>query len=249
MSDPKDWYEDDTFWDTLAPMLFSERRLQNAEPEVDAIVSILGLTSGARILDLCCGVARHALEFKRRGFQVTGVDRTKAYLDKARKLALEEGLEIEFVREDVRKFCRPNTYDSVVNLFTSFGYFDDPEDDRTVVRNAYESLREGGSFLIELKGKENVAQEFEKRDWQETDEFIMFEERKISRNWSRIECRWIVLKGNISREFKISHRLYSAVELSTLLRECGFRTVDVYGSLAGEPYDENATRLIVIGHK
>ena len=83
------------------------------------IVSLLKIDPGASILDLCCGPGRHSLELSRRGFSLTGVDRTKSYLEKARKQAETEGLKVEFIQEDMRSFCKSNTFDVVINLFTS----------------------------------------------------------------------------------------------------------------------------------
>jgi 2-polyprenyl-3-methyl-5-hydroxy-6-metoxy-1,4-benzoquinol methylase len=87
MQEAKPWHEQDTFWDTVAPVLFVERRWSDAPVEVEQVVSLLGIEPGARVLDLCCGVGRHSLELARRGFHVTGVDRTRPYLDRASRQA------------------------------------------------------------------------------------------------------------------------------------------------------------------
>ena len=95
MQERKPWHEQDGFWETVAPILFAERRWLDTPAEVDQVVSLLGIGSGAHILDLCCGVGRHSLELARRGFRVTGVDRTRPYLDRASKQAEAEGLDFE----------------------------------------------------------------------------------------------------------------------------------------------------------
>ena len=81
MGGAKPWREEDSFWEIAGPVLFTEQRWEYAPREVGAMVSLLGLSPGARVLDMCCGVGRHSLEFARRGFRVTGVDRTGTYLD------------------------------------------------------------------------------------------------------------------------------------------------------------------------
>ncbi len=85
MKEPGPWHEQDTFWDTVAPVLFTERRWSDAPAEVEQVAYLLGLGSGAHVLDLCCGMGRHSLELARRGFQVTGVDRTRPYLAVCRR--------------------------------------------------------------------------------------------------------------------------------------------------------------------
>jgi SAM-dependent methyltransferase len=231
----KTWYEQDSFWETWAPFLFSRERWENAPEEINSLLSLLKITPGASLLDLCCGPGRHSLELARRGFSVVGVDRTPIYLDQARKQAETEGLDIEFVQEDMRRFCRPDSFDAAVNLFTSFGYFEDVKDDELVVEKVYRSLKDDGVFLIDIKGKEVLARIFRERDWQEIDGGIMLEERKLSKNWSWIENRWIMLKDGKVEEFKLSLRPYSAVELTALLSKCGFNSIEVYGDLTGAP--------------
>ncbi len=249
MKKPGAWHEEDRFWETVCPILFSQRRLYDTPGEVDRIIFLLGVNPGARILDLCCGVGRHSLELARRGFDVTGVDRTPLYLEKASNQAAGEKLNVEFTQDDMRDFCRPNAFDAVINLYTSFGYFDDPEDDRQVIRNVHRSLKSGGTFLIELMGKEVLARIFTERSWHEDEGTIVLEERKVSRNWGWIDNRWILLKDNDRTEFRVSHRLYSAVELFHLLDGCGLTQIDVYGDLEGNPYDHSARRLVVVARK
>jgi SAM-dependent methyltransferase len=245
----KPWYEDDKFWRTCAPVLFSERRRADAPGEVDQIVALLKLAPPARILDLCCGVARHSLELARRGFRVTGMDRTETYLEEARSQAAKEKLKLELIRSDMREFRRANTFDAVLNMFTSFGYFPDPNEDRRVAENVYQSLRRGGVFLIDVMGKEVLARVFRERDWHEEDSILVLEERKLSHNWSWIESHWTIITHNRRATFTVSHRLYSASELASLLGGCGFRKVQVHGGLDGTPYDQNARRLVAVARK
>jgi len=245
----KVWHEQDTFWMKWAPVLFHERCLEKTQEEVTNIISLLKISPEAFVLDLCCGPGRHSLELARSGFSVVGVDRTKTYLEKARKQAEIERLKVEFIQKDIRSFCKPNTFDVVINIFTSFGYFEDINDDRQVITNVYRSLKNRGTFLIDIMGKEVLARIFQKRDWYEVNDTIVLEERKVCKNWSWIENRWIMIKDGKVEEYKISHRLYSAVELIALLNDCGFNAIDVYGDLAGAPYDHAAKRLVLVAHK
>lgn len=180
---------------------------------------------------------------------MTGVDRTTTYLEQARQQAEKEGLNVEFVHEDMRAFVRPGAFDSVVSTFTTFGYFEDPADDRRVVENVYKSLKPGGIFLIDMHGKETLARIFQEKDWSEKDGVIMLQERKVTQNWSWMWSRWIIFKGNERIENELSHRLYSGTEAAALLTGGGFSRADIYGSLEGIPYDHKAQRLIAVGRK
>ncbi|MGB9300143.1 MAG: class I SAM-dependent methyltransferase [Anaerolineae bacterium] len=249
MGDVRPWHEEDTFWETAGPVLFTARRWEDASREVEAMVTLLGLSPGARVLDLCCGVGRHSLGFARSGFQVTGADRTATYLHEARRRAAEEGLQVEFIQEDMRTFVRPGAFDAVVNYFSSFGYFESDDDDRRVLANVHRSLRAGGVLLMEMMGKEILARVFSERGWREEDRMLILEERKLASDWSTIHNRWIILEDGERREVMLTVRLYSAAELSRLLKEAGFGKVDVYGDLNGAPYDMGAKRLVVVARK
>ncbi len=243
------WHEQDPFWMKWAPVMFHERRWEKAQEEVANIISLLNISETASVLDLCCGPGRHSLQLARQGFSVTAVDRTKMYLERARKQAETEGLKIEFIQDDMRRFCRPGSFDVAINLFTSFGYFEDMNEDRQVAANVYRSLKEKGVFLIDIMGKEVLARIFRERDWYELDNIMVLEERKVCANWSWIENRWLMIKDGEMEEWKVSHRLYSAAELAALLNDCGFKAIDVYGDLSGTPYDHTAKRLVLVAHK
>ncbi len=248
--DMKPWHEQDGFWETTGPAMFGEQRLAAAPADIEATVALLGIEPGANVLDLCCGVGRHSIELARLGYRVTAVDRTQAYLNQASSRAEAEGLTVEFVRADMREFCREAAYDAVVNLYTSFGYFEDIEEDRRVACNVHRSLVPGGAFVIEMMGKEVLARIYQARDWTEMDDgTLMLQERTLSQDWSWMENRWIFIVDGVRTEFLLSHRIYSAAELKGLLAGCGFAETNAYGDLDGAPYDQTARRLVVVARK
>ena len=251
METRKRWHEDDSFWETWGPQMFTPQKIADAVKEIDQVIKLLAIKQGDCVLDLCCGIGRHSLELARRGYQVTGVDRTSGYLDKARKQAKAEGLNIEFVQGDMRFFSRPSAFDTAISMFTSFSYFEDLQEDKRVIDNVFESLKDGGRFIIQMHGKETLSKIFKERDWNENkdDGVIVLYERKVSQNWSWMENRWIMLKGNERIEYKLSHRLYAGSEIAALLRDCGFNRVEVYGDLEGNLYDQTARQMVTVGYR
>jgi SAM-dependent methyltransferase len=243
------WYEDAEFWQAVQPVIFDAERLHQGPTEVEHIIRLLDLQGGERICDLCCGVGRHSVELARRGYKVTAVDRTKRYLAEARAKAETEHLDVEFIQEDIRAFQRSASFDVVLNLFTSFGYFEAPSDDRRVVENVYRSLKRGGRLLLDLMGKEVLARIFRSRDWRRVDGTILLTEAKVVDYWSAVENEWTLVQDGAQHVRQFSHRLYSAAELAGLLQECGFGPVAAYGGLHGIPYDEKAERLVIVGRK
>ena len=246
----KAWHEDDNFWQVAAPWLFPQDRWENAEQEVDNLLKLMELPEGASVLDLACGPGRHALEFARRGFHVTGVDRTQKYLAEARRRSKEAGLTVEWIEADMREFQRPGEFDAAVSLFTSFGYFENPEEDITVLANVLDALKQGGRLVIDMVGKEVLARIFQPRDWDRLDDgSIALFERRITRDWSWIENTWILYHDGRFQEFQLGHRLYAAAELKAMLEGVGFERISVYGGTDGCAYDNKAKRLVVLAQR
>jgi len=247
------WHEDDALWEALEPILFDEARWKSAPAEVDGALARLGLSPPAAVLDLCCGVGRHSLELARRGFVVTGVDRTEAYLTAAREQAAAEGLSVEFVRGDMRDFVRPNAFDAAVNLFTSFGYFATEEENARALRNVCASLRPGGGFVLDVIGKEELVRNFLPMSWHHTpDGTLLLEEHTVIDDWTRIANRWILIPADAAqprRTFSFTHFVYGASDLRALLLDAGFANVAFFGGLEGVPYDDRARRLVAVARK
>lgn len=245
----KEWFDDDSFWRDLYPFLFSEQRFAAAAKQV---AQALALAKPPRktALDLCCGPGRCSIALAKRGFAVTGVDRTKFLLDKAHARARTARVKIEWVREDMRDFVRPNSFALVLSMFTSFGYFDDRQEDLAVLRNMFHSLQPGGVCLIEVLGKERLAKIFQPTSSTLLpDGTLMIERHEIFDDWTRIRNEWLLVKNNRVKRFRFHNTVYSGLELRDRLELAGFTAIRLYGSLAGDPYGPDAERLIAVARK
>ncbi len=149
----------------------------------------------------------------------------------------------------MRDFQRNEKFDAALSLFTTFGYFENPAENEQVLLKINKALKSPGVLVMEMMGKEILARIFLERGWQQVGEYYFLEERSISRDWSWVENRWILISEDERYEVKISHWVYSAVELRGMLTAYGFREVQIYGDLAGAPYDTNANRLVVVAKK
>jgi SAM-dependent methyltransferase len=159
-------------------------------------------------------------------------------------------LNIEWLTSDMRAFRRPGSFDAAVNLLTSFGYFDDPADERRVLDNVFASLTPGGVFAMDLMGKEVLTRIFRERDWhEEVDGTLVLEERRERDDWTWLDVRWILLRDGRRTEHRFSLRPYGVAELKSMLNQAGFSQVRAYGKPSGAPYDHEAERLIVVGVK
>lgn len=243
------WFEDDELWSHTYPFMFPATSFNDAVEHVDRIVQLSGL-QGGRLLDLCCGPGRYAVPFALRGFTVTGVDRTPFLLAKARDYAAEKSAAVEWILEDMRRFVRAESFDLVINMFTSFGYFDDPDENMAVLRNVYVSLGTQGVFILDVAGKEIIARIFEATGSKELqDDSLIVQRRRVVDDWSRMENEWLLLRSGSTRTLRLRHWLYSGRELREMLEAAGFASVTLCGDLDGAPYDQVAKRLVAVARK
>src|SRR5438876_6423447 len=149
---PSEW------WRTLFNSLYLEtdsdivENDHNTQQEVDLLIRSVGFERNDRILDLCCGQGRHALELARRGFpHVTGLDRSRYLIRLARKRARQNGLQVSFHEGDARRFrLGDGEFHCVCILGNSFGYFERLEDDLAVLNAVQRALASGGRLVMDL---------------------------------------------------------------------------------------------------
>ena len=243
------WFEDESLWVETYPYMFSPARIAAAEEDIDPLLRLVG-RKPQTILDLCCGPGRFAVPLARRGFRVTGVDRTTFFLDKAKERAAAENVEISWVQEDMRTFVQPGAFDLALSMFTSFGYFDDKAEDLTVLRNILKSLRPGGALVMDVVGKERVARTFQPANSRkQPDGSVVIDRREVYDDWTRVRMEWTIIKGDTVRVFTIDHTVYSGQELKDRFAAAGFQDVRLYGSMDGAPYGREADRLIAVARK
>ena len=241
-----EWFSDEDFWTGLYPAMFSEERIAIADEEISQLMAMLEF-NGTEVLDLCCGPGRHSVALARRGLRVTGVDRSPFLLGKARERAIAEGTKVEWIRSDMREFRRENAFDLAINLFTSFGYFEDPGEDLVVLRNLRESLRPGGILVMDIMGKEVLARIYRDTLSRELpDGGILLQRTQVTDDWTRVSSVWTIIQDGRAKDHTFVHRIYSAAELKSRFIEAGFTSVRAYGDFLKSPYGTSANRLVLV---
>jgi len=236
---------DDSVWAVGRHSIFPAGAFGAAPAEMAACLKLAGVTTAVDVLDLPCGPGRHSLPLARVGHRVTAVDLTPSYLDELREAAGD--LDIDIVEADMREFARPRSFDLILNLYHSFGYFDDPEDDRRVLRNMAASLRPGGALVMDLMAQEVIARDLQPYNERLLDDgTLVREESLLSDAGDWLHSTWTYLRPGERHEFDMSHRLYSAAALRRELRAAGFASVELFGGLDGRPFDDRAVRLVAL---
>lgn len=221
-----------------------------SETEAGEIVGLLSASPGAVIADIGCGRGRHAVPLARRGFRVVGVDYSEKMLSMGRARARKEGVDVEWVREDMRTFRRPEALDFALSLFSSFGFFSD-EENQSVLDNIGASLKRGGALLLDLR---NSAKEFARPGDSErllqVPAGLLRMTVRYDRILGRARAEHILTRRDgirISSIFDV--RVYNRRELGVMLRIAGMRVREVFGSLSGALLTRNSDRMVVVADK
>jgi D-alanine-D-alanine ligase len=207
--------------------------------EVDAFVNAAALEPRDRMLDLCCGQARHLLELARRGFRdLTGVDRSRYLLRVARKRVRLAGASIVLREADARALpFAEGSFDCVSMMGNSFGYFADPRDDQLVLGEIRRVLVPGGRIYLDLADGDFLRKTFEKRSWEWIDRLhLACRERALSSDGSRLISREVVVhaKRGVIADQIYAERLYSREQIANSLIAAGFESIENHGALLGD---------------
>lgn len=207
--------------------------------EIDLFTEILNLTPSSKILDLCCGQGRHTIEFCRRGFEnIEGLDRSHYLIQRAKTHAKKEGLTVKFREGDARKIFTPaDSFDVVLIVGNSFGYFDTLKDDLQVLKEVSRVLKPGGKILMDITDGEYLRENYQPRSWEWINKnLFVCRERSLSKDNQRLISREVVThvkKGVIVDQF-YAERLYSNESLAQLFNNAGFSDITFHDQISAD---------------
>ncbi len=246
------WYKD-FFEKWYLKFWLSQERFKPAyvKKEVAFIKRVLGLSKGAKILDLCCGHGRHLLPLAKVGYRMTGQGLSQKALKILNDNAKKQKLDVRIVRSDMRRIPFENEFDAVINMFTAFGYLENDREDFKVLKQVAKALKPGGKFLIDLTPKDWILNNYQPKSWMKEGKYVILEERTYNPKTSRNLVKNEVIDGR-GRRYKFINdlRLYSLDELKSQLQRAGLKIIDAFGDLySGEKYKKTSKRLIVLAEK
>ncbi len=248
--DDAPWYQrffTEIYLQSYAPILARV----DTEQQVNFLVERLGLQPGMRVLDLCCGQGRHSVPLAQRGLRVTGQDLSEYLLGQAKQSAKEAGVEIEFVRRDMRDIQWTNEFDAVINMFTAFGYFPEDAENFKVLAGVAQALKPGGRFCLDVISYAWLMRNWQTFGWDRGEGGLLsFEERTMDWLTGIQSSERIIIRPDGTREqFGHAIRLFPTHELVQWLARAGLQTEALYGDFTGKPYGLDDSRTIVIAKK
>jgi len=209
------------------------------EYEVNYFSNVMQFHPEHQILDLCCGQGRHSIELANKGFKnVFGLDRSRYLIQKAKTNAKKCRVACKFREGDARKLpYNPDTFDYILILGNSFGYFESMNDDLLVLKEVFRVLKPWGKILIDITDGEFLRENFQSRSWEWIDKnLFVCRERSLSLDKQKLISREVIThvnKGVLVDQF-YAERLYSKIGISELLEKVGFSDVIFHGSITPE---------------
>jgi SAM-dependent methyltransferase len=234
------WYES-WFADPRYLALYKHRDDTEADQMVSLIERTIGIDTSRSILDIPCGTGRHLTAFANRGYRhLGGRDLSQQFIEIAMNDAREHNFTIGYSIADMRDPIQ-NTYDIVLNLFTSFGYFDDAEN-MNALRNITSAVTRGGYFIMDFLNAANI------------NAGLKMSERFTLDGYGEVAIRKEVINGVVNKhihfasdgkEFIESVRLYTKDELLSLIGQCSLSIFNIYGDYHGAAYSSESPRVII----
>ena len=242
-----DWWQ--TWFGPGYLAVYDDYLAERTPVEVDQIEALLRMKPPRRVLDLPCGQGRHSIELARRGYDVTGVDLSPFMLDVARTRAAAAGIQVRWLEGDMRRPPGGGSFDVILNLFTSFGYFADPADDQLVLTAGMARLAPGGRLLLEVINGTRIMNDFQSREWFTIGRAAVMEARTLDRSSQRMVVERTVSIPPDEETTVHALRLYTGEQLEAAMRSAGFGRVALYGDWDGGPLRPDSLRLLALGSR
>ena len=222
--------------------------------QLETLRAFLGPPGQNRVLDLCCGWGRHALPLAGMGYTVVGLDGSRYFLKRARRQSSgREKDRLSLLRGDMRLLpFHPGSFAAALQMYTSFGYGTDPEDDHRVLRELNRVIQPGGTYLLDLINWDLARKAFDGRYEESYPNFDVVEDCRIEPENSllRVERALLYRNGRKPHFYNFEIRMFDRASLAGLLEQTGFEVLDVWGDFDCSPYmPQKSYRMITVCRK
>ncbi|TCS96920.1 class I SAM-dependent methyltransferase [Hazenella coriacea] len=238
------WYEESFGEDYL--LVYRHRTSQSASLEVEQIIDWLNLSSDDLILDLCCGTGRHSRALVKKHLHVVGLDLSTTLLTHAVQETKQAGLSIPFIHGDMRQLPFVNqSFDVVVNLFTSFGYFTKDEDNLKVLTEIARILKPTGRLIIDYMNHQAVKENLVPQSERKENGVQILEQREVQGDY--VFKRITISDSHGERKYVERVKMYTLEQMMDLFKQAGLNITHTYGDFKGSPYHQQSDRMIFQG--
>jgi SAM-dependent methyltransferase len=236
----KEWFDSPYYH-----LLYKKRDDKEAVDFLTQLFNNLTIEPSAKLLDLACGNGRHSRTMAQLGYNTVGVDLSPNNIQIAKQIKSDL---THFFVHDMRQVFKKNEFDAVLNLFTSFGYFVDKNDNIQTLNSVYENLKPGAIFVQDFLNAESVIKNLVEKETIKRGD-VVFEitrtiiEQQIIKNIS-FEV------GQETYEFSEEVTLFTLSDFEQMYQKVGFKIKHLYGDYQLNTYNPRSSdRLILISEK
>ena len=236
------WYEN--WFGNEYLSVYAHRDEKEARELVQLILEYVNLDKKSKILDLCCGQGRHAFILSQEGYEVYGIDLSKTLLQVA-KYKNNQSDNTFFIQADMRRLPAVNSFDLLLNLFTSFGYFEEDAENKTVFEQFHQVLKSGGYFVFDYFHTPYILANLERYHSEQIGDLIVEQERFIK--GSRVQKIIRLNRKGKKSTFYESVKMYDKDKILEMMEETSLFVRHIFGDYAGSPLSRASERIIIIG--
>lgn len=226
-------------------VLYQNRDHEEAQFFIDRLIAYLEPDPDSQFLDLACGKGRHAIYLNQKGFEVTGLDLSEQNILHARQFANDR---LHFEQQDMRRPFGENRYDYVLNLFTSFGYFDSKAENQQAIDCIAQSLKPGGTFVLDFLNPYAVINGLVKEEEKVMSDITFKISRSFDQEYILKDIEFFADDTHYHYQEKV--KAIRRVEFLAYFEQAGLQVREVFGDYELSAYHkEKSERLIFIATK
>lgn len=248
----RSWFNSEYYLD-----LYKHRDGKDAAKIISLLFKNIRLSKGSRVLDLACGNGRHSVFFARKGLDTLGIDLSENLIAQARKMASKikspYSSRLSFEIRDMRKLSHLNEFDLVVNLFSSFGYFESDSENEMVISGVSNSLKSGGFFLFDFLNTGSLKKNLVPVTISGIEGNTVVQVRQIDNGFVKKEILIIEKSPDgkmCRRDYNERIKLYSRDDFVRMFTANGLKIVKTFGDYEGTKFNKRKSeRLVLIARK
>jgi SAM-dependent methyltransferase len=235
-----EWYLD-WFNSPFYHQLYKERDYSEATYFMNNLISRLQIDKNSSILDLACGRGRYSLYLSKKGYKVTGIDISKENISEAKK---NESDKLNYVLHDMRQPLNEK-FDLILNLFTSFGYYQNDKENISVIKNIKYNLNSEGKAVIDFLNIDYVLNNLVKYEEKFFDKTTFIINRYLENS---LLIKDITVKSN-NKTYKFQEKVkaYRIGDFFKMFKECDLKLKEKFGDYNLNNFNKNSSpRLIMV---
>jgi len=241
------WWDD--FYNLKTADLFLRRDKITTNKLTNFLEQKLNLSVGDLLFDQCCGIGTVSIPLAKKGVKVIGVDISSPFIEEAQRLSQDLN-KASFYSDDAFTFLPTKKCNAAINWYGSFGYADDDSQNIKMFEKTYEALLPGALFAVDFMNTYGILSNFKEEMVKEKGTFRIVRNCTLDFTKGRIEQDWNYYEGDKYIETKHSSvKLYLPHHIKTMMENCGFNNVEIFGDIEGSGLTENSPRCILIGKK